>query len=174
MFPNQVHPAWSAIQPRLPSEDLFKELCWMGVWPRGPNRRDIGSNVCRSCHRSTSSVITDTECAGNVTVKVRPTSICLSDTRTESGWLKSFEVVRLSLFSVSTRACLETELPASDTFVAIAFAGSVFAALLKICLPSPERLTTASRVGTDFPSRVESNAGPSSALNNRSSPRWEA
>jgi hypothetical protein len=46
-------------------------------------------------------------------MKLGADSICLVDTCTESGWVKSLEVIRLSLFSVSTRACLETELPAS-------------------------------------------------------------
>ena len=56
-------------------------------------------------HCSTSSVITDTECCGSVTVNDGPAPMFLVAICTASGWLKSLEVARLSPFTVSICAC---------------------------------------------------------------------
>src|SRR2546423_1267232 len=95
--------------------------------------------------RSTLSVMTVTEWAGKVTVKVRPARTDKFLTETASGREKSFESRKDADVTNCISARGDGSTPFTVIFVARASRGSVFTALMKILWPSAVRLAVASR-----------------------------
>ena len=91
------------------------------------------------------SVITDTEFCGRVTRNLRPVAIVLLDGDTASGREKSLAALSEDALIVFICARAEGVTPCRLIVVTNALVGFVFTALMKIVLPSAERLAVTSR-----------------------------
>ena len=103
--------------------------------------------------------ITDTECFGKVTTKLRPLRSVLLLIETASGLEKSFAACSDGAVMVFNSARAAGMAPAIVILVSSELVRLVFTALIKIVLPSAVRLPTASRKGMFVPSRDVSKVG---------------
>src|SRR5215204_5243854 len=99
--------------------------------------------MSKACHRlhgfcyGLVRVSTEIECAGSVTINLRPARIVLLDVETVLGWEKSLAAWRDDAVMVFSSPCRGLA-PCKSIVVANELVGLVFTALMKIFLPSAE------------------------------------